>query len=398
MLLRQVSGAAFPLALFLAATDTRGLASAAVVQAVRVAVATLTTPLRARLVDRFGRRRVILPQTVVSIATLSLFTLTLLNTGFSLIVPIAAIAVQAVAAPPMDAVLRSEWKTIGRDPEEVKALHALDSIVEEIGYLLGPTLVSVLILAGGTSLAFQTCAAIVVFSAIIILLPRSMRRALTLGSSVDSGHAVEARPGGSRMMRRLITLAGPIATKELRRIVLPLLLMGMLFGMMGIVIPLSSGQPETTPVTALLFGAISLGGVIGGVGYASLKLRSSFTRRQAALTLIVGLPLIPLVIDHGPLTLGLMLVLSGLAVTPLFINSYLMLDADLPQHVIHEANAWVPVAYNVGYTVGISAAGAAATYTSDAPALLGATTAAITGLLGVSLLVGERVAAEGPAA
>jgi hypothetical protein len=60
---------------------------------------------------------------------------------------------------------------------------------------------------------------------------------------------------------------------------------------------------------------------------------------------------------HNPWTLALLLALSGTAVTPLYINAYLMMDSDIPPTAIHEANTWVPVGNNLGYLIGISIAG-----------------------------------------
>lgn len=41
----------------------------------------------------------------------------------------------------------------------------------------------------------------------------------------------------------------------------------------------------------------------------------------------------------------------------LYINAYLIMDAEIPGEVIHEANTWVPVGNNVGYVVGITIVG-----------------------------------------
>jgi hypothetical protein len=41
-----------------------------------------------------------------------------------------------------------------------------------------------------------------------------------------------------------------------------------------------------------------------------------------------------------------LLVVAGLAVTPLYVNAYLMMDAGIPDHMIREVNTWVPVGNN----------------------------------------------------
>lgn len=79
--------------------------------------------------------------------------------------------------------------------------------------------------------------------------------------------------------------------------------------------------------------------------------------RHAALGLVFGAPLAFGFLAGNPWALGVLLALGGLAVTPLYINAYLMMDAEIPGEMIHEANTWVPVGNNVGYVVGITVAG-----------------------------------------
>ena len=43
-----------------------------------------------------------------------------------------------------------------------------------------------------------------------------------------------------------------------------------------------------------------------------------------------------------------------------------MMDADIPDESIHEANTWVPVANNIGYVAGISAAAPLLNHTGTA--------------------------------
>src|SRR6266566_1684771 len=74
--------------------------------------------------------------------------------------------------------------------------------------------------------------------------------------------------------------------------------------------------------------------------------------------MIFGFPMAFGFAADSPWLLGLLLAISGMAVTPLYINAYLMMDAVIPKEVIHEANTWVPLGNNVGYIFGITAAGA----------------------------------------
>lgn len=164
--------------LIVATAEVRDFAAAAVVQGFRVAALTLTAPFRARLLDRVGRSRVILPQT-------ALWTVALAALAILLIVCELAY---------LDRRRGSHWNGTGqplpgrrhphpladrrRTGAEVKALHSYDSILEEAGFLIGPLLASVLMLGFGPRSALYVVAAGVIAGGVLALLPAEIRAAL----------------------------------------------------------------------------------------------------------------------------------------------------------------------------------------------------------------------------
>lgn len=395
--LRQISGAALPVVLVVATADVRGFAFAALVQGVRVAIYTFTTPLRARLVDRFGRARVIYPQTAV--ANVSLIAFAIFSVDVRTPVPwiFVACAFYAISTPAMNPVIRTEWKSLGRGPEEVKTLHAADSILEEAGFLIGPVLASVAMLIWGPVPALYGVVGLVVLGTLVVFLSRHVRTALGKPAAARTETSDQVR-SSQWLGRAARTLLGPIVTIELQRIVLPLILMGTCLGVLGILLPLISAQLGDIAYSGFLFGAISLGGLIGAFGYGSIRTKASLLQRHGVLTVLFGIPLVFAVVAQNAWALGVLLVIAGIAVTPLYINAYLMMDEDLPQSVLHEANTWVPVGNNLGYTVGILVAGALADGGTAVVAACLSIVAAITAVYGVVTLATRRRRHERPVA
>ena len=128
--LQRIAIAAVPVVLVIAAAAHRGYAAAAVIQAARVVAGTASAPFRARLLDRVGRHRVIAPQVFATSGLQFLLAAAVLSSH----VPIGAVVVVAVAsaltAPSMDAVIRTTWRSLGVDAQQVKALHTYDSILD----------------------------------------------------------------------------------------------------------------------------------------------------------------------------------------------------------------------------------------------------------------------------
>lgn len=356
--LRRVAGAAFPIVLVVATAEVRGFAAAALVQGFRVAALALTAPFRARLLDRIGRSRVVLPQTVITAFALSSLVACSVSGRLPIWTAVASAVVMALTSPSLDAVIRTLWRTIATTDAQVKALHSYDSILEEAGFLVGPFLASVLMLGFGSRNALYVVAAAVIAGSALALLPGEIRVALRQQSakatpSTTTSPASPVQKAG----RALRTAAGPIATPELQRIVAPLILMGVELGIVGILAPALAQAHGRAANSGFVIACISLGGIIGAFTYGSVNLGNSLRRRHAVLGVIFGTPLILGAWAHSPWQLGLLLGVAGLAVTPLYINAYLMMDVDIPQSAIHEANTWVPVGNDVGYIIGLAVAG-----------------------------------------
>lgn len=280
--------------------------------------------------------------------------------GVPLAVVLLVAVVSAVTGPSMDAVIRTIWRTIGTDAQQIKALHSYDSILEEFGYFAGPFLASVLVLSTGDRPALFTVVGAMVAGFCLALASPLVRSALLpragVGKAAGSTRAVRPATRRQRLLGALRVAAGPIAERDLQRIVLSLILMGTVFGIVGILAPALAAARGRSGEAGFIIACISLGGLVGALGYGSVSLTASLRRRHAALGLVFGVPLSFAFLAGQPWLLGVLLALGGLAVTPLYINAYLMMDEQISDDVIHEANTWVPVGNNVGYVLGISVA------------------------------------------
>lgn len=387
--IRRIAGAAFPVAMFIAVASVRGIGEAALLQGFRVAVATFTAPLRARLIDRFGRARVVIIQTLVSGVGLISFVFLALQAAVPLVYALGACLITAATAPAMDSVVRAMWKEIATEDKDVKRLHSADSIIEETGYLLGPVLVSGLALAAGGQTTVYVTTALLIVGSVIIFVPPHIRRGLYRAPLKPSAAQAPAKPAKWTLTKSLKIVLGPIALPPLQRIVAPLIYMGISLGILGVLIPAVSSDAGNIAWSGFAFGAISLGGLIGAFAYGSIQLKRTLRTRHAMLALLFACPLLLIAFSTNLWLIGAVLVVSGLAVTPLYINAYLMMDEDLPPEIEHEANTWVPVGNNVGYTIGIVIAGTLAATPGHLPwiAFLLVATAAVTSAYGILQLV-----------
>ncbi|MGW1412539.1 hypothetical protein [Streptomyces sp. NPDC002403] len=173
--------------------------------------------------------------------------------------------------------------------------------------------------------------------------------------------------------------------------------MGCIFGGTGILVPAYTQTQHATPWLGLLLAAISTGGVIGGILYATLDWKAGLWRKYQLLTLGFTLPTTLLFLARPLWLLATLLLLAGLFVTPLFINAFLLIDATANDDTRIEANAWVGASTDITGGIMAITIGALAQHHRWDTALLTLTTCAAIGAVGAVLTPAHRTAATGAA-
>jgi len=97
-------------------------------------------PVQGRLVDRFGQRRVLVPLAFLHAVALGALVLAGESAAPTALLVLCGV-VAGFAIPPTSSVLRSMWPSLLRDrPELVQPAYALDSVMIELIFILGPLL------------------------------------------------------------------------------------------------------------------------------------------------------------------------------------------------------------------------------------------------------------------
>lgn len=352
------------------ALDMSYAAAGALVAALTAGVA-LGGPLLGRMIDRRGLRTVLLativPQLVFWLTLPVLPYVVLLGASFAaglLMVPVQAVTRQAIAA----------MTTAGQR----RAAFALESVVGELSYIVGP---AVVIVCAATmspgAVAWGVGAAIVAGGAGIALLDPPMRT----GDETDGGAADRPRPRrrewlGARMVA-VLTMGFGVA----------MLLSGV---DLAIVATLrEAGQVSWAAVVVAVFGVTS---VVGGLVYGALPSRPMPTWLLLGL---LGLVTIPAGLARDWPWLCVAVVAAGLLTAPTLSTVSDAVSRLTPSGARGEATGLQSSAASAGFALGAPVVGVAI----DASAPAGGFAAAgLTGLL--TALAGyllSRRPAAGPA-
>jgi MFS family permease len=340
---------------------TGSFASAGAVTAAFAIAAGLASPLQGRLIDRLGHTRVLVPAVVLhALAVVAVVALGESGAGPVLLGAVAALA--GAGTPPVSAALRPLWPELLDDEGLLPAAYALDSILIEAVFSLGPLLTAALVAL------FSPAVALLCGSAIV--LTGTLWFAALPPSRAWSGAASTAG------------WAGPLHAAGMRTLLLAGLGAGGCFGVFEVALPAFGQDHGSASLGGPLITAWALGSALGGALYGAFAERLG-SLSGAFLRLCLLLPLASAVTLAAPSTLGMLLLVpvSGLVIAPLQATQNQLVSVVAPAGTITEAFTWVLMGVVVGVSVGNALAGALVDASGWRAAILAGCAMAVVGAL-----------------
>ncbi|MBD2761999.1 MFS transporter [Kocuria sp. cx-116] len=340
--------------LLLLQTASAGFAISGAVAGVFGVCNVVVAPLRARLVDKYGARRV-LPSLGLGYA-ISLVGLVILVVGGTDSVWCLVLlgAASGVCAPPLGAVVRGVWVLLSPTGGHRARAYSLDAVIEELVFIIGPLLVGgLMLLPSGPVIAVIVAAAAGLIG--------------TLGVAAGPTPEPVERTAHGFEWRNWV---GPLRHVRFWPVLLVLAAVGLVLGAAELVSTVQ-GRAIGDAGPGVLVAGLAAGSAVGGLVYGSRNWKSSAVPRMVFLALCGLIVLLALAwISHFGLQLAAFVVM-GLFVSPSLISGYLAADDVAPAEERTEASVLINTAVNAGAAVAIAlgavllddtAVGAAAAY------------------------------------
>jgi MFS family permease len=314
------------------------------------------SPYIAKLADRFGQGRVLLSQVVVFTLAFATFI-----ACAQLRAPFAVLLVTGIVAgafmPSMSSMVRTRWSwALGGDTERLHSAFALESVNDELIFVIGPALV--------TLLATQVFAASGVGTASLLAIAGTLAFALQRRTEPDPRPV----PRQARSVRRAWRLPS-LPAAGLVTLSPAFLALGAMFTSVDLSTVAFATEHGHKPLAGLILGTYALGSAIGGLWYGSRRWRAPLGRRFVTTTALAAAGVAIFIAMPGLLALDAACLLAGMAIAPTLIAGYAILEQQAPPHRTTEAMAWLGSTISVGVAVGsavvghlIDAAGARAGY------------------------------------
>jgi MFS family permease len=293
-------------------------------------------PILGRITDRLGQTRVILPVSAVHVA--AVVTVAVLLTARVpdpvLLLPtfIAGFSYLSVGA-----LVRARWSMVWADQPELATAYSLESTLDEVIFVVGPLIATLIATQFRPVLVLYLAAALVGLGA------------LWLAAQPDTAppaHPPTAEPHPSAIRVRglvLLTVVGGF--------------MGVVFASAEVAMIAFCGQHGQRGLSGPVVAAFALGSAVAGLFYGARSWATPLLARFRIQVLIFGvLPLVYLAATSvGGLALCSFVV--GLGVAPTLILCFGLVEQQVPSLSLTEGFAWLLTGLNLGYGLGAAITG-----------------------------------------
>ncbi|PSM43642.1 MFS transporter [Streptomyces dioscori] len=322
---------------------TRGsYALAGAVTATGLAATAVVAPWTARLVDRHGQARIAVPATAVA-ALGSLALLLCVRLGAPDWTLFAAYAATATT-PNTGGMSRARWAHLLKgDADRLHTANSFEQAVDELCFMFGPVLAALL------------CGALFPEAGTLVAVVLLLTGVLVFSAQRSTEPPARGRTGAGS--------ASPLRAPGIPPLLIGFLATGAVFGSMEVVtIAFADAQGHRAAAAGIILALQAAGSCAAGLLYGVLRLGGSAERRfllsVGAMAPLMCLPLLAATLAGGGLvTLGLALLLAGMATAPTMVTAMTLLQHRTPEGRLNEGMTWAVTGLLGGIACGSAVGG-----------------------------------------
>ncbi|MER5436621.1 MFS transporter [Streptomyces sp. NPDC002588] len=326
----------FPLSLLLAVAHYRSMHTAAIVVAL-YSLGGATSPLRGRLLDRYGYARVMWPTLFLHLAVLSALVVNERAGGPLAVTGVCAV-VATVTLPPVAIVTRLMWRSLATGDLRTTAL-SLDAVLTDVGFIAGPSLAVFLVQWVAPWAGLAASALLMTIATILLLF---------------SGRLPE-----QQLAPAVRDWLGPLRLRQLRKVLASALLFFLALQTIDLAFPAWAEEHDMPLMSGVLLSTMAIGSVTGGLVLGALppkwSKRCGLSVTLTALAVGTGSAAAASETHLGVLVAAAAML--GLALGPTFVALYGTVGDLAPADRAAEAQAWIISFMSIGGAAGSAISG-----------------------------------------
>jgi len=293
-------------------------------------------PRVSRLVDRYGQRRVLRPVAAVSVSSVAGLLIAVRTGAPDWVYFVCMLG--AGITPSMGAMVRARWSAIHRGaPELLHTAYSLESVVDEIVFIVGPIL-SIGLCTVWFAEAGPLLAGVFLTAGVVWL--TALRR------TEPAPHPPGQTAGGSALLLPgMPVLAGVFVGT------------GAIFGAVDVITVAFADERGHKALSSLVLAAYALGSCLAGLVYGFLTPRGTTAGRFRVGMALMAVSMIPPLLVGNLWFLAGALFLSGLTIAPTMVTAMALVEQLVPRGRLTEGMTWTATGLTVGIAAGAALAG-----------------------------------------
>jgi MFS family permease len=315
-------------------TGSYGLGGA--VAAAGAVTTALAGPVLGRWADSHGQRRVLLPVLAVFVVAGTAF-LFAVKGDWPLWTVFTSAGVAGACIPPVSSMIRVRWTHLLRGSHRLPTALAMESVVDEFVFIVGPVLVTFLSTTGHATSGVVT--------------------AFTLAAVGSLLFAAQGRTEPPPIPHEHRNGPSAIRTPGLRVLFVVGAAVGAILGTLEIALVAFADQENAKSLSGVLIAGLAVGSMASGIGWGTVHWQMPLRHRLAAVLVLLTVCSIPLLLVTDVWVMVPFVVLAGVAVSPSLISSFTLAEVLVPRSAVTEAFTWIGTALGLGVAVGASVAG-----------------------------------------
>ncbi|WET77010.1 MFS transporter [Amycolatopsis sp. QT-25] len=295
----------------------------------------LLGPQVSRLVDRRGQSRILVPVTGISVLALGALLLCARSGA-----PVWTLYVSAVLAgfmPSMAAMVRARWSRLYRGSPRLHTAFALESVVDELTFVIGPAL-SVALCTTVFPEAGPLVAVVFLVAGVLLFVAQRETEPPVLPPSGTSGSSA-------------------IRLGAVRVLVLTLVAGGVIVGTVDVVSVAFARQAGSPSAAGIVVSVYAVGSAISGLVFGTLKLAVTPPRLLLIGTAGTAASVMPLLVVDGVVSLCAVVFVAGFFFSPTMIVVMGMIEKIVPAEKLTEGMTWAITGLSIGVALGAAVSG-----------------------------------------
>ncbi|MFB7942053.1 MFS transporter [Streptomyces sp. NPDC056049] len=294
-------------------------------------------PQVSRIVDRRGQSRVLLPATGISVASMG--ALLLCARYGAPVWTLFVFAALAGTLPNMAAMVRARWTHVYRDSPKLHTAFSLESVVDELTFVVGPALSVALSTALFPELG-PLVAAVFLAVGVLLFVPQKKTEPPVHAADAAAGSGGSAIRIGSVRLLALVLVAG-----------------GTIVGTVDVV-SVAFAEEQGSPAGAgIVLSVYAVGSALAGLVFGALKLSVPMPRLLLLGAAGTALTTLPLLLVGSVATLSVSVFVSGIFFAPTMIVVMGLVERTVPAAKLTEGMTWAITGLSMGVALGAAVSG-----------------------------------------